>query len=170
MVATGHPLFSEAGLSKPRAGHPRRGDGAAEDLIPSDPRIRYKRLRGTRTLGAKRNLCVAESRGDLILHWDDDDWFAPHRISYQVEACCAPERRSAACRGCCFTICRRSGRGSTRFRPTSAAGWPADRCSTPGTSGAGARSPMYRSADTSFVWSQSLDEAVALEDQKSMSR
>jgi glycosyltransferase involved in cell wall biosynthesis len=44
-------------------------EGAAEDLIPADSRIRYKKLRGSRTLGAKRNLCVAESRGDLILLW-----------------------------------------------------------------------------------------------------
>ena len=24
------------------------------------------------------------SRGELIAHWDDDDWMAPHRISLQV--------------------------------------------------------------------------------------
>jgi glycosyltransferase involved in cell wall biosynthesis len=39
-----------------------------------------------RTLGDKRNECVEASRGDLIMHWDDDDWMAPHRISYQTQA------------------------------------------------------------------------------------
>jgi glycosyltransferase involved in cell wall biosynthesis len=56
------------------------------DLVPEDPRIRYVRLTGRRVLGAKRNECVEASRGELILHWDDDDWMAPHRISTQVAA------------------------------------------------------------------------------------
>lgn len=62
------------------------GDDAVRDLVPSDSRIRYMRLRRRLTLGAKQNLCVEKSRGDLILHWDDDDWFAPSRISRQVDA------------------------------------------------------------------------------------
>jgi glycosyltransferase involved in cell wall biosynthesis/2-polyprenyl-3-methyl-5-hydroxy-6-metoxy-1,4-benzoquinol methylase len=63
-------------------------DGAESvaDLIPDDPQIRYTRLTGTRTLGRKRNECVEASRSDLIMHWDDDDWHAPHRIRVQVEA------------------------------------------------------------------------------------
>jgi glycosyltransferase involved in cell wall biosynthesis len=63
-------------------------DGAdgVDDLVPEDARIRYVRLTGKRVLGAKRNECVEASRGDLIMHWDDDDWMAPHRISTQVEA------------------------------------------------------------------------------------
>jgi glycosyltransferase involved in cell wall biosynthesis len=62
-------------------------DGAESvaDLIPDDPTIRYTRLTGRRTLGAKRNESVEASRGDLIMHWDDDDWVAPRRIAYQVE-------------------------------------------------------------------------------------
>lgn len=61
------------------------GADSVAALIPDDPQIRYVRLTGKRTLGAKRNECVEESRGDLIMHWDDDDWHAPHRISYQLE-------------------------------------------------------------------------------------
>jgi len=37
-------------------------------------------------LGAKRNLACRLSSGDLIAHWDDDDWMAPHRLSAQVSA------------------------------------------------------------------------------------
>ena len=62
------------------------GEDGVSDLAPRDPRIRYYRLPGQRTLGAKRNQCVEASRGDLILHWDDDDWMAPRRIRCQVEA------------------------------------------------------------------------------------
>jgi glycosyltransferase involved in cell wall biosynthesis/cyclopropane fatty-acyl-phospholipid synthase-like methyltransferase len=54
------------------------------DLIPGDPRIRYFRLEGTRSLGVKRNLACEQARGEVILHWDDDDWMASWRISYQV--------------------------------------------------------------------------------------
>src|SRR5262249_4400937 len=36
------------------------------------------------SIGAKRNLACEEARGGIILHWDDDDWHAPRRISYQV--------------------------------------------------------------------------------------
>jgi glycosyltransferase involved in cell wall biosynthesis/SAM-dependent methyltransferase len=62
------------------------GADSVADLIPDDPQFRYVRLTGKRTLGLKRNECVEASRGDLIMHWDDDDWHAPHRIGAQVEA------------------------------------------------------------------------------------
>ncbi|MBK6395090.1 MAG: glycosyltransferase [Betaproteobacteria bacterium] len=32
------------------------------------------------TLGALRNVSVAEARGDVMCHWDDDDWFHPERV------------------------------------------------------------------------------------------
>ena len=54
------------------------------DLPVSHPQIRRLTLPSKRTLGAKRNFCVEAARGDLIMHWDDDDWMAPNRISYQV--------------------------------------------------------------------------------------
>jgi len=55
------------------------------DLIPPDPRIRYLALDGKRSIGAKRNLACAEARGEILLHWDDDDWMAERRIRVQVE-------------------------------------------------------------------------------------
>ncbi|HVF49632.1 MAG TPA: aminotransferase class I/II-fold pyridoxal phosphate-dependent enzyme [Pyrinomonadaceae bacterium] len=63
------------------------GPEAVQHLVPADDaRIRYMRLDGGRTLGEKRNESVRQAAGDLIMHWDDDDWMAPHRISYQVGA------------------------------------------------------------------------------------
>jgi Glycosyl transferase family 2/Methyltransferase domain len=62
-------------------------DGAdcVADLIPADPRIRYVRLPERRTIGAKRNLACEHAHGELVVHWDDDDWSAPWRLGYQVE-------------------------------------------------------------------------------------
>jgi glycosyltransferase involved in cell wall biosynthesis len=66
-----------------------------DDLMPPDPAIRYMRLNGRRSLGAKRNLACQAARGDLIAHWDDDDWIAPWRLSYQVAA--MREQQADAC-------------------------------------------------------------------------
>lgn len=60
------------------------GEQPVRDLIPPDERVRYIRLQGQRTLGEKRNFAVHESRGAIIVHWDDDDWYSADRISYQV--------------------------------------------------------------------------------------
>jgi glycosyltransferase involved in cell wall biosynthesis len=55
------------------------------DLVPDLPEIKYTALPSKLTVGEKRNLAVEASRGEIILHWDDDDWMHPCRISYQVE-------------------------------------------------------------------------------------
>ncbi len=61
-------------------------DGADRvgDLIPPDPRIRYEQSDRPLSLGAKRNALCEAARGSLIVHWDDDDWSAAHRLRYQV--------------------------------------------------------------------------------------
>jgi SAM-dependent methyltransferase len=56
------------------------------DLIPPDDRIRYLRLDQRLTVGAKRNLGCEMARGDLVAHWDDDDWSAPWRLGAQARA------------------------------------------------------------------------------------
>jgi glycosyltransferase involved in cell wall biosynthesis len=61
------------------------GQDSVADLLPPDPCIKYMRTVQRQTVGAKRNQCVRASQGELIMHWDDDDWAAPHRIRYQVE-------------------------------------------------------------------------------------
>ncbi len=62
------------------------GEDCVADLIPDDPRVRYERLPKKINLGAKLNLGCEMARGDIIAHFDDDDWYAPWRLTYQVEA------------------------------------------------------------------------------------
>lgn len=61
------------------------GEDCVRDIIPSHQRIRYIYLGAKLSLGEKRNLACDEARGEIILHWDDDDWSAAHRIRSQVE-------------------------------------------------------------------------------------
>ena len=62
-------------------------DGGGEDLaryVPNEPGIRFVRYPGKRAIGAKRNLCCELAAGDIIAHWDDDDWSYPGRLAEQV--------------------------------------------------------------------------------------
>jgi len=61
------------------------GSDPVRNLMPKDPRIRYVRMSQRRSLGAKRNLACRVARGEVIVHWDDDDWAAAWRVSYQVQ-------------------------------------------------------------------------------------
>ena len=61
------------------------GADAVADLVPDDPRIRYFRNETRQPVGAKRNFACREARGDMLVHWDDDDWSAPWRLRYQIE-------------------------------------------------------------------------------------
>jgi glycosyltransferase involved in cell wall biosynthesis/SAM-dependent methyltransferase len=61
------------------------GEDPIADLVPVDPRIRYLRHHRREPVGAKRNRACEEAHGDVIAHWDDDDWYAPQRLRLQVE-------------------------------------------------------------------------------------
>src|SRR5262249_43555646 len=54
------------------------------DLAEGQPGLRYGRLPSRIAIGAKRNLGCARAAGEVIAHWDDDDWYAPDRLRYQV--------------------------------------------------------------------------------------
>jgi len=60
------------------------GPEPVSDMLPVDSRIRYFRLPHKQTVGDKRNFACAQARGSIIVHWDDDDWYAPWRVSRQV--------------------------------------------------------------------------------------
>jgi glycosyltransferase involved in cell wall biosynthesis len=60
------------------------GTDAVGDLLDYQPDVRYIHSRTRMTIGAKRNRACAEARGEFVVHWDDDDWYAADRIEKQV--------------------------------------------------------------------------------------
>ena len=67
------------------------GQESVEDLVPQTDQIRYVRLPQKITLGAKLNMACEYARGPIIANWDDDDWYAPWRLSYQMETMRDPD-------------------------------------------------------------------------------
>lgn len=62
------------------------GTESVAGVLPGDPRLRLIRLSEKQNVGAKRNVACAFARGEFIVHWDDDDWYPPDRVSRQVAA------------------------------------------------------------------------------------
>ena len=60
------------------------GEDKVGDLTIGDPIIRYINLGTRASIGDKRNVAVTEAGGDVIVHWDDDDWYDAARLRYQV--------------------------------------------------------------------------------------
>ena len=63
------------------------GSSPIKHLVPQDPGIRYYFIQQKEaTIGQKRNYGCEKANGELIIHWDDDDWYAPDWISFQVKS------------------------------------------------------------------------------------
>jgi hypothetical protein len=140
------------------------GDDPVGDLIPSDPAIRYLRT-SPQPLGAKRNQCVEAARGDLLLHWDDDDWSAPHRLRYQLEALLAAGAEVCGLRQMIFYRLD-AGEAWLYEYPAGQRPWLAGG-SLLYTRDFWRRSPFPHiqvGEDARFVWSQNLDRALTLPD------
>jgi len=54
------------------------------DLVPNDQRIRLIHIDRTMHIGDKRNFGCQHARGEVIVHWDDDEFCAPNRVTDQV--------------------------------------------------------------------------------------
>jgi glycosyltransferase involved in cell wall biosynthesis len=61
------------------------GDDPAAPAVRRDPRIRCVRLERKATVEAKRNLACELAHGEVIVHWNDDDWHGPGRLTAQIE-------------------------------------------------------------------------------------
>lgn len=53
-------------------------------LLPDDERIKYYYSNQVNSVGIKRNIACEHAKGEIIMHWDDDDWHAGDWISKQV--------------------------------------------------------------------------------------
>ncbi len=55
-------------------------------LIPDDPRIKYARPgEQLTTVGAKRNYANRLANGEILMHLDDDDWYAADWVTKQTD-------------------------------------------------------------------------------------
>lgn len=102
-----------------------------------DKRVKEVMVNRPDTMGELRNLALDAADGDLILTWDDDDWYDPRRMEIQVDALrrtgkavvltcyttCDLHSGEAFVRGCCYYVgggCSSTvlfPRGSMRYRP-----------------------------------------------------
>jgi glycosyltransferase involved in cell wall biosynthesis len=128
------------------------GEDSIEDAVPAQAGIRYQRLDRRLVLGAKRNLACELAHGELIAHWDDDDWQAPNRLSIQVSRLTGGGADLCGSSSLLFW----EPRVNRAWRYT----WPGGRSWAAGTSlcyprSLWARSPFSEVAvgeDTRFVW------------------
>lgn len=56
----------------------------ARDVVPDHPRIKYVRFDRRVPIGDKRNIAIESGSGEIVIHWDDDDWHGSQRVSYQA--------------------------------------------------------------------------------------
>ena len=124
----------------------------------SDPRIKYVRMERM-SLGWKHNLLAGYAQGDVLMLQDDDDLFAPARISVQIEPMVL---RGADITGIAMNFIRRESDGKFfHFHPQAKF-----KASNPTTT------PIYRlfhdsnSAYTRKVWQSGVQYTNAMQAQK----
>ncbi len=62
------------------------GEEKIADLLPRGTgTLRYISISEPCSIGMKRNLGCSFATGEIICHFDDDDYYGPHRLSKQVE-------------------------------------------------------------------------------------
>jgi glycosyltransferase involved in cell wall biosynthesis len=141
------------------------GADAIADLIPADSRVRYFRLPKRLTVGAKRNFACEQARGEVIAHWDDDDWYPPSRLRTQMAA--MHERGGDVCGSSILYFHRRDGDEAFLYRYSGgSAPWVA------GTTLVYRREVWQRNPfpdlqvgeDTRFVWQSGSVHVVDLKD------
>lgn len=55
------------------------------NFVVTQEGVTYVHVDGRRSIGEKRNIAVHHAKGNVIVHWDDDDFFREHRITTQVQ-------------------------------------------------------------------------------------
>lgn len=104
-----------------------------EPFALSDPRVKEVMVERPETLGELRNMALDAADGELVITWDDDDWFDPRRMEIQADAwrrtgkanvltcytTCDLQTGEAFVRGCCYYV--GGGCSSTVLFPRGAA-------------------------------------------------
>ncbi|MCX2477791.1 glycosyltransferase family A protein [Pedobacter sp. MC2016-15] len=62
------------------------GEESIARMLPNLYCIRYFYLEKKLLISTKRNIACEKAAGSIIIHWDDDDWYANNWISYQVNS------------------------------------------------------------------------------------
>jgi hypothetical protein len=60
------------------------GTDKVGDLLAHLPFVKYIPIEKQLVLGAKRNMLHDQSKGDIIVYMDDDDYYPPERVSHAV--------------------------------------------------------------------------------------
>jgi ADP-heptose:LPS heptosyltransferase/glycosyltransferase involved in cell wall biosynthesis len=143
------------------------GTDKIQDLVPELPEIKYMALSSKLTLGEKRNLAVESSRGEIIVHWDDDDWMDPSRISYQVEnLLCANTDVNGISKVIFYDL--RSGKTWLYEYPDRQQSWlyGGSLCYHKTFWAQKKFAPLNIGEDTKFIWTQPIGKMLALPDFK----
>lgn len=73
------------------------GSDPIEDLVAHLPYVKYFKYDKKMSLGKKRNLMHEKSKGDVLVYFDDDDYYPPDRVSHSVES--LKKNKRALCAG-----------------------------------------------------------------------
>jgi glycosyltransferase involved in cell wall biosynthesis len=141
------------------------GSDFVGDLAVVSGRIRYIRLNSRHTVGTKRNLACQRALGSIIAHWDDDDWHAPHRLTYQVEALLARQADICGLVNPLFYDLRQHAAWQFVY-PSGNRPWlsGSSLCYTRSFWERNQFADVDVSEDTRFVWNASANQVVELSD------
>lgn len=59
-------------------------DDTASLISSKNTNIKYTKLTNKMSVGEKRNIAIEQATGEVIVHWDDDDWISSDWLSTQV--------------------------------------------------------------------------------------
>ena len=62
------------------------GRESVASFVPNHKNIKYFYTHPLGSIGNKRNYACKKASGQIIMHWDDDDWYAPDWITTQINA------------------------------------------------------------------------------------
>ncbi len=68
-----------------------------KDILPSKENIKYIKLNERKTIGEKRNIAVENSKNDIIVCMDDDDYYPPMSVKKRVASLIHLNKKLVGC-------------------------------------------------------------------------